>query len=161
MSTATMTLQAIKKCFKGYALFITDRCDQRAWYYLDNWDELFYFCAQHYNMAILLMLSAQAKMTTERLLKALQVTGEDDCILIDFGSLTAKEWKTLQSQTSWAFEEDFLFWKSLCNRASLQERLEILHLTTSNAAQHFCMSENAALQQNLWAPGGSTNLPSW
>ena len=93
------------------------------------------------------MLSAQAKMTKERLFKALQITGAEDCRLIDFGGLTAKEWKTLQRQTSWSLEEDFLFWQSFCKEVSLQERLEILNLTTSNAAQLFGISENAVIKE--------------
>ena len=40
MNTATMTLQSIKKCFDGYALFMTEECGQRAWHYFKNLEDL-------------------------------------------------------------------------------------------------------------------------
>ena len=164
MNTATMTLQSIKKCFDGYALFMTEECGQRAWHYFKNLEDLARFCVIHYRETLFPLVLAKVgdcytlkdlnKVVQDRdfLIQGLKKVCKD-FVLIDFASLTPEEWATLQSQKGWKVEEDYLFWQSFCKRDSVKDRLEQLGLTEANAAELFGVCEEEFSKQLEYSVG--------
>ncbi len=161
---STMTLQSIKKCFQGYALFLTEGCGQRAWHYFDNLEKLACFCVTQYRETLYPLLRSKVgdQYTLVDLNHAVQdrdflINGLakacEDFVLIDFGSLIPEEWAILQKQKGWKLEEDYLFWQSFCKRDSVKDRLKQLGLSEANAAELFGVSAEEFSKQLEYSAG--------